>query len=155
MHEQQATECIGSMVIASDEFWGTYTGILEGVIYTRVGTIAKVKIIENIVKPCQHAVFYPQHRYDRIPYVKDSIKSFKLENIKRDEPYISNDEDDSIGPGLRKLLGQAVVRLINGDRKAAAELSKQAHLMWFRQNHLFATVNEIINYKGGCQYESK
>ena len=35
------------MVIASDEFWGTYTGILEGVVQTRFGTIAKVKIIEN------------------------------------------------------------------------------------------------------------
>lgn len=87
MQEHEAIESIGSMVIASDEFWGTYTGILEETIQTRVGIIAKVKIIENIIKPCQHAVFYPQNRYDRAPYVKDSIRSFKLENIERDEPY--------------------------------------------------------------------
>lgn len=87
MKEHEVAECIGSMVIASDEYWGTYTGILEETIQTRVGVIAKVKIMENIVKPCQHAIFYPQNRYDRVTYAKDSIRSFKLENVERDESY--------------------------------------------------------------------
>lgn len=87
MLANEAIKNIGSIVIASDEFWGTYTGILLETVQTRVGMVAKVKIIENIVKPCQHAVFFPQNRYDRAPYTKDSIKSFKLENIERDELY--------------------------------------------------------------------
>ena len=87
MLENEALENLGTMVIAHDEFWGTYTGILQGIIHPRTGIIAKVKIMENIVKPCQHAVFFPQNRYDRVPYAKDSIKSFMLENIERDESY--------------------------------------------------------------------
>jgi len=87
MEINEALECIGGPVIAIDEYWGTYIGILVDIAQIRSGSVAKVKIIENIIKPCQHAIFYPQHRYDRIPYAKDSIKSFKLENIERDEPY--------------------------------------------------------------------
>lgn len=87
MQEHEAIESVGNMVVASDEFWGTYTGILKEVIQTRVGMIGKVKIIENIGKPRQHAVFFPQNRYDRLPYAKDSIKRFSIENIERDEPY--------------------------------------------------------------------
>lgn len=87
MLAHEAMNCIGGMVIASDEFWGAYTGILQAVVNTRVGMIGKVKIMENIVKPCQHAVFFPQNRYDREPYAPGSIKGFYLENIERDEPY--------------------------------------------------------------------
>lgn len=87
MQENEVPESIGKAVIAMDEYWGTYTGILEGIMQTGFGMIAKVRIIENIIKPCQHAIFYPHHRYDRVPYAKDSIKSFKLENIERDELY--------------------------------------------------------------------
>lgn len=87
MQEHEAAKCIGSMVIASDEFWGTYTGILFEIKHTRVGLIAIIKICDNIVKPCQHAIFFPHNMYDRLPYPKDSIRFFKLENIERNELY--------------------------------------------------------------------
>lgn len=52
-----------------------------------------------------------------------------------------------MSPVLQKLLGQAVVRIINGDKKKAAELSKKAHYTWFAEHHLHATVEEILNHK--------
>lgn len=52
-----------------------------------------------------------------------------------------------MSPGLQKLVGQAVVRLIGGDKHKAAELSKQAHFMWYKENHLTATIEEIIKNK--------
>jgi len=52
-----------------------------------------------------------------------------------------------MSPKVQKVLGQAIVRLINGEKKAAAELSKQAHFMWYKENHLTATIAEIIKNK--------
>lgn len=48
---------------------------------------------------------------------------------------------------VKKLLGQAIVQLINGDKQKAAELSTKAHQIWSMEQHLCATVEEILNYK--------
>jgi|GEM_PF-5872702 len=87
MQGNEVNGSIGSMVVAIDEYWGTYSGVLQEVEHTRAGVVGKVRIIENIVKPCQHAIFFPQNRYDREPYAPGSVKGFKIENIERDEPY--------------------------------------------------------------------
>lgn len=52
-----------------------------------------------------------------------------------------------MSPVLEKLIGQAVIRLINGDKCQAAELSAKAHEMWMIEDCLHATVEEILNYK--------
>lgn len=52
-----------------------------------------------------------------------------------------------MSPGLQKLIGQAVIRLINGDKQKAAELSKKAHKIWYAEYHLHATVEEILKHK--------
>lgn len=52
-----------------------------------------------------------------------------------------------MNPVLQKLLGQAIIRLVAGDRGRAAELTAKAHDIWMREHHLHASIRDILNYK--------
>lgn len=47
-----------------------------------------------------------------------------------------------------KLLGQAIVRYIAGDKKKAAELSSKAQEQYDKRQHLQVSVREILVHKG-------
>jgi hypothetical protein len=48
----------------------------------------------------------------------------------------------------RKLLGQAIVRYIAGDKEKAAELSSKAQELCDKRQHLQVPVREILIHKG-------
>jgi|GEM_PF-5854807 len=52
-----------------------------------------------------------------------------------------------MSPVLQKLLGQAIVRLVAGDRGRAAELSAKAQDVWMHEHRLHASIRDILNYK--------
>jgi hypothetical protein len=76
----------GSIVLAKDEYWGTYRGELIEVFITRtlqiiIGTKAKVRILETLKGPRQDAILNPKGIVDREPYSAGSIQIFDVENV--------------------------------------------------------------------------
>jgi hypothetical protein len=76
----------GSIVIAKDEYWGTYRGELIEVFITRtlqviIGINARVRILETLKGPRQDAILNPKGIVDREPYPAGSIQVFDLENV--------------------------------------------------------------------------
>jgi hypothetical protein len=47
-----------------------------------------------------------------------------------------------------KLLGQAIIRHIAGDKEKAAELSSRAQEQYEKEHHLYVSVLEILIHKG-------
>ncbi|HWQ30563.1 MAG TPA: hypothetical protein VN549_06185 [Negativicutes bacterium] len=78
----EARNIIGREVIASDEYWGAYRGILVEVFKTPVAPRAKVQIERNLRYPSQQAIFFPENIVTRMPYEKGSIKNFDLTEVK-------------------------------------------------------------------------
>jgi mRNA-degrading endonuclease HigB of HigAB toxin-antitoxin module len=78
---------IGSLVIASDKYWGTYRGELVR-IYDKVLSdikMAQVRIIEMQLTPRQDAIFDSLAPYPREPYPFDSMQVFYLSDLKSEE----------------------------------------------------------------------
>ncbi len=82
MDMAEATNIIGSKVIASDDYWGIYSGVLVGVFNTPAVPRAKVQIEKNLRYPSQEAILFPELIVPRKPYIKGSIKNFDLSEIK-------------------------------------------------------------------------
>jgi len=49
---------------------------------------------------------------------------------------------------VRKLLGRALTRLLNGDKEEFNRLTKLAEHEYKKDNHLYVTVKEILESKG-------
>lgn len=78
---------VESTVVATDTYWGTYRGVLTGT-YNKVLSdikMAKVRIIEMLVPPRQHAILDPYAPYPRDPYPVDSEQVFYLSEVKMEE----------------------------------------------------------------------
>ena len=54
-----------------------------------------------------------------------------------------------MGPIIKKLLGQAVVRTMIGDKREAAELASRARDVYDKERHLFVRIEEILLNKAG------
>lgn len=82
MDLSKAKSIIGKKVIASDEYWGAYRGVLVGLFGTPAAPRAKVQIEKNLRYPSQQAIFFPENIVPRKPYAKGSIKNFNLSEVK-------------------------------------------------------------------------
>lgn len=78
MDEKLTREYIGMKVLASDVYWGSYTGVLERIFNTSVGQRARVRIAECVVYPSQHAVIFKENKFARLPYERGSTSNFDL-----------------------------------------------------------------------------
>jgi hypothetical protein len=70
-----------SVVIAADEYWGTYRGELVETHMTKVGELATVRILETIKMPRQDAIYNKNAIVKREPYAIGSEHSFKLQDV--------------------------------------------------------------------------
>ncbi len=78
---------IGSIVTATDAYWGTYRGELVDIFYHLISRDlkqAKVRITENLVYPSQVGILQDAP-CPRAPYEVDSIQVFYLANCKVEE----------------------------------------------------------------------
>jgi hypothetical protein len=67
---------IGTKVIATDFYWGTYTGTVVESFNTQVGNRVKVKIERMIEAPRQYAIFFQENLYPREPYCVGEVVNF-------------------------------------------------------------------------------
>ncbi|HEX9058577.1 MAG TPA: hypothetical protein VF941_00185 [Clostridia bacterium] len=81
MNIDTAQKSYGKQVLASDPYWGSYTGLLISTFNTIVGTRAKVQIDKCIEQPCQYAIVFYDVPYAREPYSSGEIKNFNLNNV--------------------------------------------------------------------------
>ena len=75
---------IGSIIIAKDEYWGTYRAELTDIFYHLISRDikqVKARIIENLVYPSQVGILQASP-CPRTPYAADSIQVFYLANCK-------------------------------------------------------------------------
>ena len=75
-----AYESRGELVVAKDEYWGTYIGEIERV-YTASCWMAEVRIKACLEYPSQSAILYPDQKLERLPYDKNTLHSFPVENL--------------------------------------------------------------------------
>jgi hypothetical protein len=106
-------ESIGKTVLASDQYWGSYIGVLKGYFMTPFGIRVKVDICATIEQPSQSAILYKDSHFRRKPYKNGSIVNFDLFNIQLIdiwEGVVNLDEALKliISEALNVKLGQAV-----------------------------------------------
>jgi hypothetical protein len=49
---------------------------------------------------------------------------------------------------VQKLVQQAVIRYLNGDRQQFEQYANQAHEIYKRETHLYVPIEEILKEKG-------
>ena len=77
--EESQGKCL---VIADDVFCGAYVGILVNARFRHLGyKFADVQILRMLRPPRQDAIFNPDEKIRRDPYIEASIHSFDLENV--------------------------------------------------------------------------
>ncbi len=81
MNTETARKSQGKHVLASDPYWGSYTGLLISMFNTPVGIRAKVQIESCVEQPSQYAIVFHEVPYARKPYSPGAIKNFNLDNI--------------------------------------------------------------------------
>jgi hypothetical protein len=77
------------LVIAEDEYWGTYRGEIVGFYYKALSKeiMIKVRIIETIKYPRQDAIFNKDAVFNREPYPVNSVQNFEYCNIRIEEEF--------------------------------------------------------------------
>jgi len=77
---------VGSNVIAKDEYWGTYRGVLVGVYNVVLSDIkmAEVRIIDMLEPPRQDAILEKRAKFPRNPYPVGSVQVFYMDSCKEE-----------------------------------------------------------------------
>ncbi len=121
MNEVTARNSINKKVLASDPYWGSYTGFLVGLFRTPTGIRAKVLINECVEYPSQWAILFKDNRVIRNPDKSGSISNFDLKNV------ILYEWDDNGGIGLEEIIKNTVSVVLEAKLGYKVEVS---HKEW-------------------------
>ncbi len=72
---------IGRNVIAVDEWWGTYIGLMTNIVNLSIGDRALVQISKTLLQPSQYAIIFKDNPCPRDEYPAGSTKLFNVKNV--------------------------------------------------------------------------